>query len=33
MGDLRNKEALKIRVEQIVEWKNLLIAGGYKSEK
>jgi len=33
MGDLRNKEALKIHVEQIVEWKNLLIAGGYKSEK
>lgn len=33
MGDLKNKEALKIHIEQIVEWKNLLIAGGYKSEK
>lgn len=32
-GDLLNKEALKKRVEQVVEWKNLTIAGGYKSEK
>ncbi len=31
MGDLLNKEALKKRVEQVVEWKNLTIAGGYKS--
>jgi len=33
MGDLRNKEALKTRLAQIVEWKNLLISGGYNSEK
>ena len=31
MGDLLNKEYLKKRVEQVVEWKNLDIAGGYKS--
>ncbi|MDF2678766.1 MAG: purA [Bacillota bacterium] len=31
LGDLFNKESLKSQVEQIVEWKNLLIAGGYKS--
>lgn len=31
MGDLLNKEALRSRVEQIVEWKNLTIEGGYKS--
>jgi len=31
MGDLLNKEYLKERVEQVVEWKNLTIAGGYKS--
>lgn len=31
MGDLSNKDALRERLEQIVEWKNLLIAGGYKS--
>lgn len=33
MGDLRNKEALKAHLEQIIDWKNLLIAGGYKSEE
>lgn len=31
MGDLLNKEALKKRIEQVVEWKNLTIMGGYKS--
>lgn len=31
MGDLKNKDALKNHVNQIVEWKNLLIAGGYNS--
>ena len=31
MGDLFNKEALRNHLNQIVEWKNLLIAGGYKS--
>ncbi|MGD9568997.1 MAG: adenylosuccinate synthase [Sedimentibacter sp.] len=31
MGDLLNKETLKSRLEQVVEWKNLMIAGGYKS--
>jgi adenylosuccinate synthase len=31
MGDLLNKEALKERLGQVVEWKNLTIAGGYKS--
>ncbi|WMJ77236.1 MULTISPECIES: adenylosuccinate synthase [unclassified Sedimentibacter] len=31
MGDLLNKTALKERIEQVVEWKNLTIAGGYKS--
>lgn len=31
MGDLLNKENLRSRVEQIVEWKNLTIEGGYKS--
>lgn len=30
-GDLLNKETLKKRVEQVVEWKNLTIEGGYKS--
>jgi adenylosuccinate synthase len=33
MGDLLNKEALKKRVKQVVEWKNLTISGGYKSIK
>ncbi len=33
MGDLKNKEALKKHLLQIVEWKNLLISGGYNSEK
>lgn len=33
MGDLRNKEALKTHLTQVVEWKNLLIAGGYKSDE
>ncbi len=31
VGDLLNKENLKKRIDQIVEWKNLMIAGGYKS--
>ena len=31
MGDLLNKQALKSKIEQIVEWKNLIIAGVYKS--
>ncbi len=31
MGDLLNKETLKSRLEQVVEWKNLLISNGYKS--
>lgn len=31
MVDLLNKEYLKKRIEQVVEWKNLEIAGGYKS--
>nr|WP_312578400.1 adenylosuccinate synthase [Sedimentibacter sp.] len=33
MGDLKNKEALKKHLFQVVEWKNLLISGGYNSEK
>lgn len=33
MGDLKNKDALKNHLLQIVEWKNLLISGGYNSEK
>ncbi|MBP1924554.1 adenylosuccinate synthase [Sedimentibacter acidaminivorans] len=33
MGDLKNKDALKKHLLQIVEWKNLLISGGYNSEK
>ncbi len=31
MGELFNKEKLKKRIEEIVEWKNLMISGGYKS--
>lgn len=31
MGDLLNEDKLKEHVEQIVEWKNLTIAGAYKS--
>ena len=31
MGDLLNKKTLKIRLDQVVEWKNLMINGGYKS--
>lgn len=31
MGDILDKVSLKKRLEQIVEWKNLIIAGGYKS--
>lgn len=33
MGDLSNKTLLKTKIEQIVEWKNLLIHNGYKSPK
>lgn len=33
MGDLKNMKALKDRLEQIIDWKNLLFAGGYKSEE
>lgn len=33
MGDFKNKKALKNHLFQIVEWKNLLISGGYNSEK
>lgn len=33
MGDLKNKDALKDNLIQLVEWKNLLIAGGYKSSE
>ena len=32
MGDLRTPEALKSRLEDIVEWKNLTVVGGYKHE-
>ena len=32
MGELFHKELLKERVKEIVEWKNLTIVGGYKSE-
>lgn len=32
MGELLHKELLKERVKEIVEWKNLTIVGGYKSE-
>ncbi len=32
MGELFHDELLKERVKEIVEWKNLTIAGGYKSE-
>ena len=32
MGELLHKEFLKERVKDIVEWKNLTIVGGYKSE-
>ena len=31
MGDLLDKDALKSRLEHVVEWKNLMISGGYKS--
>jgi len=31
MGDLFNKEALRKHLEGVIEWKNLLISGGYKS--
>jgi len=31
IGELLDKDSLKKRVEHIVEWKNLTIAGGYKS--
>lgn len=33
MGDLLNKKALRERLEQVVEWKNLTIEDGYKSVK
>ena len=33
MGDLLNKETLKKKVENLVEWKNLLIEDGYKAKK
>ena len=33
MGDLLNKEALKSRLKQVIEWKNLFISGGYKSDE
>lgn len=33
MGDLLSPATLKQKVESIVEWKNLTIADGYKSEK
>ena len=32
MGELLNKERLYKRVADIVEWKNLTVVGGYKSE-
>ena len=31
MGDLKNKEALREHLSQVIEWKNLLISGGYSS--
>lgn len=31
MGDLFNEEALREHLSQVVEWKNLMIEGGYKS--
>ncbi len=31
MGDLFNKDKLKEHLKSVVEWKNLMIAGGYKS--
>lgn len=31
MGDLLNKKSLKSKVKEIVQWKNLLIEGGYNS--
>lgn len=33
MGDLLNKETLTKKVENLVEWKNLLIHDGYKAPK
>lgn len=33
MGDLLAPDTLKAKVENIVEWKNLLVHGGYKNEK
>lgn len=33
MGDLLNKESLVKKVENLVEWKNLLIHDGYKAPK
>ena len=33
MGDLLDKDSLRQKVEDIVEWKNLLISGGYGQEK
>ena len=32
MGDLFDEKALRERIEDMVEWKNLTIAGGYKVE-
>ncbi len=32
MGDLFHPETLKARVKDLVEWKNLTVAGGYKHE-